>query len=280
VPTTSAPAPTRDAATWPFASDSPWNTPLGSGATFDARPVASGGEINTDNGFGVSVGSAGYPLVDQAAGRPDQESHYSFIQSDGVTAVEWYEYQNPSNPNRNSSITDLRGDGLHTAAGPGTGAHHQQRASQVSQLAGLIRVADLQKRVIPHALSIALPDRALRYGYVWPAFGQDGNAASAYRGFVPMGSLLAIPPGVSMPAGLSPPGQMIWYALSHYGAYVVDRTSPSSVLFAEAAADSAINPARGDVAATMSQVRLVTNNGPTQVGGPGFRVAPLAPALR
>ena len=29
-------------ATWPFASDSPWNVPLGSGATFGVREVAAG----------------------------------------------------------------------------------------------------------------------------------------------------------------------------------------------------------------------------------------------
>ena len=51
-------------------------------------------------------------------------------------------------------MTDLRGDGLHTNAGPGTGTVHQQRASQVSQLGGLIRLADLNHGVIPHAISI------------------------------------------------------------------------------------------------------------------------------
>jgi len=280
IPRTTTPATTRDPALWPFATDSPWNTPLGSRATFDSREVASDGEINASNGFGVSVGGAGYPLVDQATGRPDQESHYSFIDPERMVAEEWYEYQNPANPNRNSSITDLRGDGLHTTVAPGTGRHHQQRASQVSQLGGLIRVADIQRGVIPHALALALPDRTLRNGYVWPAFGQDGDAAVAYHGFVPMGSLVAIPSWVPMPSGLSRVGQMIWYALSHYGAYVVDRTTPSSVLMAEAAADPLVDPARNDMTAIMSQVRLVTNSDRTQVGGPGTRLAPWAPALR
>lgn len=280
VPATTAPTAVRDAAAWPFSSDSPWNVPLGSGATFGFREVAAGGEINTDNGFGVSVGGAGYPLIDQAATRADHESHYSLIRPDGVTADEWYEYQDPGNPNRNSSVTDLRGSGLRTNAGPGTGPHHQQRASQVSQLGGLIRLGDLEKGVIPHALGIALPNRTLQSGYVWPAYGQDGDARSAYYGFVPMGSLVAIPSWIPMPTGLSRAGQMIWYALSHYGAYVVDRTGPPLVLFAEAAADTSIDPARAELPAIVSQLRVVTNNSQYQVGGPGNRLAPFAPPLR
>jgi hypothetical protein len=133
--------------------------------------------------------------------------------------------------------------------------------------------------VIPHALALALPNRTLRSGYVWPAYGQDGDAANTYRGFVPMGSLVAIPSWVPMPSGLSPVGQMIWNALSHYGAYVVDRTTPSSVLAAEAATDAQVEAARQDMTAIMSQVRIVTNTGQFQVGGPGERLAPRAPPL-
>jgi hypothetical protein len=269
----------RDVTTWPFASSSPWNMPRGDGATFDGRQVAGGGAINASNGWGVSVGGADQPFVDQAHSLPYHEGHVSLIRADGVTADEWYQYYNYASPNRNSSITNLRGDGLHTNAGPGTGRVHQQRASQVSQLGGLIRSADLALGVIPHALAVALPNGALRSGWVWPAFGQDGDAPTAYHGFVPMGSLVAIPSWMPMPGGLSHAGQMIWTALRNYGAYVVDRTSPSSVLVAEAAAEGSIAPARRDMAAIMSQVRLVTNSGPGSPGGPGNRLAALAPPV-
>ena len=50
---------TRDLRTWPFASTSPWNMPRGDGAAFDGRQVASGGNINSANGWGVSVAGAG-----------------------------------------------------------------------------------------------------------------------------------------------------------------------------------------------------------------------------
>ena len=159
----------------------------------------NGGNINASNGWGVSVGGADQPFVDQAHTLAYHEGHVSLIRGDGVTADEWYQYYNIGNPNRNSSITNLRGDGLHTNAGPGTGPVHQQRASQVSQLGGLIRSADLALGVIPHALAVALPNSTLRSGWVWPAFGQDGDGASIYSGFVPMGALVAIPSDVPMP---------------------------------------------------------------------------------
>ncbi|HZP31141.1 MAG TPA: hypothetical protein VFC99_19485 [Acidimicrobiia bacterium] len=255
-----------------------WNTPLGDQATFDSRTIITNAEINSDNGFGVSVGNAGYALADQSTANPYNESHYSFINSDQVSATEWYQYQNLSNPNRNNVLTDLRRGGIWTdgmANGP-VGTVHQVRASKFSQLGGLIRLWDLQQGVIRHALDIHLPNSALQSGWVWPAAGQDGDAATAYYGFVPMGSLLAIPRNVPMPSGMSAAGQMIWHALQTYGAYVGDRGS-TAPLNAEAAAAAAVNPARADMAKIAPQLRMVTNASQTNVGGPGNRLAPLAP---
>ena len=269
----------RDLRVWPFASDSVWNTPRGAGATFDARQVVAGGEINANNGFGVSVGNAGYALVDQINTNPYAESHYSIVNPDGVSATEWYQYQNVGNVNRNSSVTDLRGSGLNTRDNSlGGSSFRQQRASLVSQLGGLVRAYDLSQGVIRHALSIALPNRALKAGWVWPAFGQDGDARTAYDGFVPMGSYLAIPSNAPMPAGLSPVGEMVWTALRDYGAYVVDRGATAPMV-AEASAAAAVNPARADLSRIWSQLRVVTNADQNDVGGPGPRLAPAAPAI-
>ena len=80
-----------------------------------------------------------------------------------------------------------------------------------------------------------------------------------------------------MPAGMSAAGKMIWTAMRDYGAYVVDRGATSPMV-AEAAAASAVNPARGDLGKIWPQVRMVTNAGKASVGGPGKRLAPLAPA--
>jgi hypothetical protein len=117
----------------------------------------------------------------------------------------------------------------------------------------------------------------------------DGFAGSN-TGWVPYGSLLAIPSNVPMPSGMSAAGQMIWTALRNYGAYVVDCMGPVSGatnsltgLRAEAAAAGAVAPAQNDMAKIAAQLRRVTNNttdrGATNLGGPGTRLAPLAPPL-
>ncbi|HZP30246.1 MAG TPA: hypothetical protein VFC99_14930, partial [Acidimicrobiia bacterium] len=271
---------TRDVRLWPFASDSVWNTPRGADATFDARQIVGSGEINATNGYGVSVGNAGYPLVDQSLASQYAESHYSLVNPDAVTATEWYQYQNPANVNRNNIVTDLRQGGIFGSGisdGP-FGSVHQVRASKVSQLAGLLRAYDITQGAIRHALSIALPNRALKPGWVWPAAGQDGDASTAYGGFVPMGAFLAIPSDAPMPQGMSAVGQMIWTALRDYGAYVVDRGA-TAPLFAEAAAGPAVEPARADLARIWPQLRMVTNADRSHVGGPGDRLAALAPAV-
>jgi hypothetical protein len=251
---------------------------MGDGAVFDGRKVVPGDfRINASNGYGVSVGGAGYSLVNQAAGGED---HYSIYQPNGTVADEYYQYRNPSAPYYTHVVTDLRGSGV------GVGWID---ATQMSQLGGLVRLWDLQHGVIPHALQIALSGTILNKTYVWPALSADATA-SVNTGFVPEGALLAIPADATMPAGMSAAGQMIWTALRDYGAYVNDRTDlPSwpgagaTVLRAEAAAETAISPARADLAKIGAQLRWVTNNttdrGATNLGGPGNRLAPLAPGV-
>jgi len=265
---------TRDPRTWPFATTSPWNMPRGADATFDRRPVVPGPfGISAANGFGVSVGGAGYPLFDQAPG----ENHYSIVRPDGVTADEYFLY---ARPGQNHVVTDLRGSGV------GVG---YDVATQLSQLGGLIRLHDLDEGVIPHALQMGCSPLVLSPAVVWPALSGDAFK-NGNLGFVPYGALLAIPSDVPMPAGMSAVGQMIWTALRNYGAYCADAqgaagsaTETLSSLRAEAAAEARVDPARADLARIGAQLRWVTNNttdrGATNLGGPGRRLAPLAPHL-
>jgi hypothetical protein len=269
---------TRDARSWPFAVNSAWNTPLGSGATFDSRNIVPGPfNISSANGYGVCVGGAGYALNTSCN---SGEGHYSLYRTDGVTVDEYYAYNSTSGAYKNHMVTDARGSGV------GVG---WDTATQISQLAGTIRLSDLQKGVIPHTLQIALAATVLSKVSVWPAMGVDGYAGSN-TGWVPYGALLAIPANAPMPTGMSAVGQMIWTALRNYGAYVADCQGPVGSgtqnftgLRAEAAAAAAIAPAGPDMAKIGAQLRWVTNNttdnGATNLGGPGTRLAPLAPPL-
>ena len=161
---------------------------------------------------------------------------------------------------------DLRGDGLDGTSAAGTSA-----------TAGVIRTWELQNHDIRHALQLAMPAGNMAPGPVWPAHAQDSFAANAYHGALHMGSLVAIPANVSIPAlGLSPEGSAIAYALQRYGAYLVNAAGQMS-LIAEPSAEGLVRSARADMRRIQAQLRVVTNNSPSSVGGGGNWLAPPAP---
>ncbi len=164
--------------------------------------------------------------------------------------------------------TDLRGPGV------GQGG---VRAYGGSAIGGLIRLHELQAGAIRHALAFAMPRSAMKRGPVWPAIFEDGDAASTYTGTLAMGTLVAIPAGVDLEAlGLSPAGLVVARALQRYGAYLTDASS-NFTLYAEPSAEDLLGPARADLAAIRAQLRVVTNNSASNVGGGGERLAPAAP---
>jgi hypothetical protein len=256
--------------------------PRGSGATFDSRIIVPGPfNISSANGYGTCVGGAGYALNTSC---DLGEGHYSVFRADGYTVDEYYHGRTTNGAVTsyiNHMVTDARGLGVDVG---------WDTATKESQLAGTIRLADIQKGVIPHALQIINAATILAKTAVWPATGVDGYAGSN-TGFLPYGALVAIPSNATMPSGMSAVGQMIWTALRNYGAYVSDCQGPVggstqnfTSLRAEGAAASAVSPAVGtDMAKIGAQLRWVTNNttdrGATNLGGPGTRLAPLAPPL-
>jgi hypothetical protein len=187
---------------------------------------------------------------------------------DGSSSDEWWALDLATGTAGAYIHVDLRGTGV------GIG---WARATGVSLLGGLVRAREVANASIPHALALALPGNVLGQGYVWPAITAD----AAGPGFVPEGSLLAIPPGTPQPAGLSPLGTALFQALTRYGAYVVDQTGGgAAALVVEPSADaSAVQAAYGDVRVLLPMLRLVTDNGPGSVGGPGNRVAAMAPGV-
>lgn len=254
--TTTVPVVTRDARLWPFRSTDPFNTPLGDQAAFDTRALGPTPNINT-LGYGVTINGAGYSSPAQHDG---VENHITTIQPDGVSVLDYIGVP----PVKNGGPYDIRT----SAIGAGTGASH------IGRLAGVLRQDDMVNG-IRHALKLSLPGSMLKKGWVWPAQGQDAST-SDYAGFVPIGSLVGIPRSATMPTGMSPAGQKVWTALRTYGGYVTDR---GGAIMAEATADAAVNPARADMSKIWSQVRMVTNSTPTNIGGPGARLAPVAPPI-
>ena len=295
-----SPAPaSRVAALWPFASDSPWNMPIGSNATYEsASATRTANLIDPSIVAWANVEQYSHPIYQASVTDPlavfsragfatvrvavpagatpaaGTDRHLHVIDPTGHYVDENWDVQG-SFPNFTTGYhvrTDLYGPGV------GQGG---VRAYGGSAIGGLIRTWELQQGAIHHALALALTGGQLARGPVWPATAQDGNAATTYSGSVPMGSLAAIPPSVDVTTlGLTPTGVAVARALQDYGAYVVDR-SGCVCLYAEptSAGTQQAGDLRHDVATLRSLLRIVTDNGPAAVGGGGTPRVALAPPL-
>jgi hypothetical protein len=98
-------------------------------------------------------------------------------------------------------------------------------ATSLPLAAGEIRVADVQRGYIDHALGIAALDRSLAKGFRWPAQRGDG-----WRTGAPLqeGMRLRLPPDYVIPDSLSPVARMIGQAARDYGLVLWDRSGALS----------------------------------------------------
>ena len=302
---------TRDPGLWPFASDSPWNTPLGDGAAFeqatdpctrDLATLPPGGVagINAHEwSHPVYLAAASDPTVNlyrdgqlaDAAVRcptdaapalpppPDTDAHLHIVDPAHRFLEEMWEASKVSDGwNAQAwAKTDLLGPGM------GQGG---VRAYGGSAIGGLVRVSEL-KGGIRHPLAFAIQQSQQRDGWVWPATINDNAPAANYTGHIPMGQLIGIPPGVDICSlGLSPAGLVVARALQDYGGYLVD-TGGALVFYAEPRVEddpsdgeaTLLDAARNDLGKIVPELRCVTNDGSGSVGGGGARRAPPAPSV-
>ncbi|MEW6302215.1 MAG: hypothetical protein AB1705_02015 [Verrucomicrobiota bacterium] len=246
----------RDPAVWPFAANSPWNTPIGSGAQFGA--IQPGG---LDVSTGILLKDSRYlhptfvarpsdPLrrvlsgpfampfatlrVPEAAlldaSRP---MNVLLVAEDGFTLYEVSGAHREGEDLRGWNVvrTDLRGSGIppELASANGTG---------LSPLCGSLRGGELTsgiRRVLGAVVPVdAVSARAGGDAHVWPAAWTPDNpefrARFARTGNVHYGTLLAIPPEVDIAqigVGTSGPAFEIARALQDYGVYVKDSFDPT-----------------------------------------------------
>jgi hypothetical protein len=286
------PAPgTRDATQWPFAATDPWNTPLGSGATFDSGPTitwgqgANGGGNSDYYAIPVYYASNSDPqvTVDLAPGQGGGSQpgpHTIWLPAGALPAV-----------GGDHSIVIIEPDRRHAddmwlfdrgTLTYGAFLHYDlqgpawigwMRGAGTSFLGGLIRPSEIRAGTIPHALAFASsglqPPNAPPCP-IWPAQTCDGSQEAG---------LLAIPSSTPKPGGLSPLASAMWDALVRYGAYDIDNAG-GNVFYTESnqtdPGDAAtIDAAARDLPVVEAAMRWVTNNGPSNPGGPGARLAPL-----
>jgi hypothetical protein len=95
-------------------------------------------------------------------------------------------------------------------------------------------------------------------------------------GPVPVGQHVALPSDWDPEALSTPEGRALARSLRDYGAYVVDHAR-GFALYAEPDAAAEADPMRDDIDAIRAALRCSTNNTADTPGGPGARVAALAP---
>lgn len=290
----------RDPIHQPFASDSPWNTALGSGAQFEpisgvapvhgahvetrewsvpifiARPVDPERRIV----FRSNRLEAGRVRVDPATVFADREDAFLALVDDRLEHV-WEMCGTAIGPageilTPDTAAVDLRGSGW--------GYDHVNHAG-ASMLGGLIRKGEL-RGAIRHALAVQVrADLINKTGapFEWPAtkalsswhrYGTNGNLR--------LGSLLAIPPSADLgELGLSADAQTVARALQDYGAYVIGTFNGGGkpfVFVAESACDEDVTPGLIDQVSKLAPLlQRVANNTSNTVGGGGTPRQP-APA--
>lgn len=187
--------------------------------------------------------------------------------------------------------------------GPGIEGGHG--GSGLSSIGGTIRRGELTgPDQIRHALKVNVWGKKYLYafgesdsGYTWPAWRHDGCAPECYGGqdpLVRMGSLLAIPPNVTLEMLQleTESGRKLFWTLQNYGAYIADDTAWNAYAIEiehgvkeefQRTYRTPMENTRGtwynDYMKLFRFLAVVTNSGPQQIGGGGQPRQPLAPEL-
>ena len=227
---------------------------------------------------------------------------FAILQGDGQTIDEGDAFarcvaSTPATAGNLGTYGSIFGDGLTGGSG----------GSRLSTLGGLLKAGEIAPGLQgpPHALRVnidcAHDCTPTSPGFRWPATKKDSYAYSP-GGTTPdlsMGALLAIPQSVNISTlGLSPAALELAWTLQNYGAYVVNDAARSVFTLsveqgdantaAQFQADWGFPLATAGVGGAgwgasvqtiIKNLAVVTNNGPSSIGGGGTPLQPLAPPL-
>jgi hypothetical protein len=113
-------------------------------------------------------------------------------------------------------------------------------ATSLPVAAGTIRIAELRRGSIDHALAVDLPNACAKV-FAWPAQRTDGTATG--RDCIPEGAQLRIDPALDLSRlNLPPITLMLARAAQRYGMIVRDKTLHAIGFFAEDPAPTGTNP--------------------------------------
>jgi hypothetical protein len=123
---------------------------------------------------------------------------------------------------------------------PGGEAYWGATATSLPLIAGLIRVSELERGRIDHALAIAIPNARAKAA-AWPAQRTDGTLSTPAA--VPEGARFRLDPKLDIAAlDLPPAARAIAVAAQRYGLIVRDKTLHATGFFAEDPTPSGRNP--------------------------------------
>jgi len=289
---------TREAWRWPFTAESPWNMPAGAGLALEATGAACTRAVQDDRvDAWVNAETWSHPVYHAVEGDP-----LARLWEDGVLRGEVHMPRGatpslPAWPDGDAHlhvfdpgsrmVTELwrarpRGDGdwdVDSVAtvdlrGSGVGTDGV-RIHGGSAIAGLWRDGEAAAGA-RHALALSLPLAALAPTFVWPATELSTSREASMLGPVPVGQHVALPRNWDVDALTTPEGRALAVTLRDWGAYVVDHAR-GFALYAEPAAAAEADRMREDIDTIRAALRCTTNNTADTPGGPGERVAPLAP---
>lgn len=246
-----------DPAVQPFASDSPFRMPLADDAPLDPHSPQMVARLSRDDGvyanlveFAIPIYDAedntphtsvscrisdwgpcpfaeySVPIPEDAEPSPGSDGAMVVVDHDRRLIFEFWQARREGERWTTSfgAVNDLDGSGW------GTYDNGFSTASGASRLGGVIRVDELRRGLIPHALALQ-SDSVCAGVFRPPAVKTDGTYHG--RDCIPEGARLRLDPDVDIDAlDLTPAGRVVARALQTYGAYIVDYGgAPLSVAF-------------------------------------------------
>ena len=304
------PAATRTVFDWPFASNSPWNIPIGDATYANNSDIhRPNNVINTENwttaicqavatdplvavtnlGNGGDASIRIAPMASTAAGRrgntdSGRDKHFWCVQPDGRTCHEFWHF-NRTGTNTATCEWRRQRDIVTGFGFVGYGC----TASDGSNGGGMMREWELilgTRDRFKHAICLALSRESLKATaprYIWPATNEDTDF-SLYAGTIPMGALLAIPKSVNLDGlGLNSHALALAQALQDFGGYITKSAGTDQLTFyaevgLNAAASAVISSIRSQLGTIAQQLRWVTDNAENSVGGGAPYPSSLYPA--
>jgi hypothetical protein len=185
------------------------------------------------------------PLPDDARPAKGPDGHLTILQPSTDSLWEFWKLRRAGGRWRASWGGAMRGVShnpgqFNTGSWPGGHAYWGASATSLPLVAGLIRIRELERGRIDHAVSIAIPN-ARADAIAWPA--QRGDGTLRRSDAIPEGARFRLDPRLDLDAlGLSPVVRAIARAVHRYGMIVRHKTLHATGFYAEDPTPTGANP--------------------------------------